>query len=340
MAAGSANFTLTANGGDFVPNSIVRWNGTDRVTTFISSDELQAAISAADVATAGSASITVFSPLPGGGTSLQQTFTIDPPPVGNPVPAIDTLSPRDTTAGSGDFTLTVIGNNFVPETLILLDGEPLPTTYTSSQSLQAQVSAAQVSNDGRLTVTAVTGAPGGGTSSPSPFFVLDANSGYFFDDFNTANSPDIGNGWTEKSPFVFSIENNTVVGIETTLDTVYRDSIVYRPVQEDLRDVRVSIEFVRRADDGMAQVHARTRRSTINIDNILESYILYVNDFARYPGAFAIAIGPETPHDECNISRTDFSSPLIDGERYRLTLEVIGDLPVQLNGELAWFVGG
>ena len=72
--AGGAAFTLTVNGSGFVSNSTVRWNGSDRTTTFVSSTQLTAAISAADIAVAGTAKVTVFNPSPGGGGSNTQTL--------------------------------------------------------------------------------------------------------------------------------------------------------------------------------------------------------------------------------------------------------------------------
>jgi hypothetical protein len=74
--AGGAAFTLTVAGTNFVASSIVRWNGADRATTFVSDIELRAAIVVTDIATAGSAHITVFNPPPGGGTSGAVTFPI------------------------------------------------------------------------------------------------------------------------------------------------------------------------------------------------------------------------------------------------------------------------
>src|SRR5437899_2693126 len=74
--AGGAAFTLTVNGTNFVASSVVRWNGSNRTTTFVSATELRAAISAGDITTAGTTQITVFTPLPGGGTSGALTCTI------------------------------------------------------------------------------------------------------------------------------------------------------------------------------------------------------------------------------------------------------------------------
>src|SRR5690606_11356783 len=67
--AGGPGFTLTVNGSNFIAGSVVRWNGANRATTFVSATQLQAAIPASDIATAGTATVTVVNPAPGGGTS-------------------------------------------------------------------------------------------------------------------------------------------------------------------------------------------------------------------------------------------------------------------------------
>jgi lysophospholipase L1-like esterase len=78
--AGQSAFTLTVNGTNFVSGlSVVRWNGTDRTTTYVSATQLTASIPASDIAWAGIASVNVFNPTPGGGTSGAQTFTVGSP---------------------------------------------------------------------------------------------------------------------------------------------------------------------------------------------------------------------------------------------------------------------
>jgi hypothetical protein len=72
-------FTLTVNGLGFLSTSTVNWNGSPRTTTFVSSTQLTAAISAADIASAGTASVTVVNPTPGGGTSNVQFFGVSSP---------------------------------------------------------------------------------------------------------------------------------------------------------------------------------------------------------------------------------------------------------------------
>jgi 6-phosphogluconolactonase (cycloisomerase 2 family) len=74
----SINNQLTLSGLNFEASSVVRWNGTDLPTTLYpnSMDEiLTAQVPASDIATAGTAAVTVFNPAPGGGTSNSLTFT-------------------------------------------------------------------------------------------------------------------------------------------------------------------------------------------------------------------------------------------------------------------------
>ena len=75
----SVNNQLTVSGLNFVASSVVRWNGSDRPTTLDPNSQnmiLIAQISASDIAAAGTATVTVFNPAPGGGTSNTSTFTI------------------------------------------------------------------------------------------------------------------------------------------------------------------------------------------------------------------------------------------------------------------------
>src|SRR5215469_6069110 len=64
ITPGSAGFTLTVNGTGFVSGSTVYWNNVALPTTFVSVSQLTATVSGSDVATAGTASITVGNPAP------------------------------------------------------------------------------------------------------------------------------------------------------------------------------------------------------------------------------------------------------------------------------------
>jgi hypothetical protein len=62
---GHGAFTLTVNGSAFASTAVINWNGTPRATQFFSSSQLKATIDAAEVAHAGTASVTVTNPAPG-----------------------------------------------------------------------------------------------------------------------------------------------------------------------------------------------------------------------------------------------------------------------------------
>lgn len=73
---GGPGFSLTVYGSDFAPGSVVQWNGGGRPTTFVGSTQLTASIPAADIANVITATITVFTPPPGGGTSNAVAFVV------------------------------------------------------------------------------------------------------------------------------------------------------------------------------------------------------------------------------------------------------------------------
>jgi YD repeat-containing protein len=173
-AAGGGAFTLTATGTSFIASSVVRWNGSDRSTTFVSGTELQAAIPASDIAAAGSVAVTVFTPTPGGGSSSAQTFTITAP---NPSPTLSSLSPNTAVAGGAAFTLTVTGTSFVGASVVRWNGGDRTTTFVSSTELQAQIAAADIAAAGTASVTVFNPAPGGGTSNTGTFSVTAGPAG-------------------------------------------------------------------------------------------------------------------------------------------------------------------
>jgi len=74
--AGSRPLTLTVNGSSFIAGSVIRWNGAERVTTYVNSLQLTTTLNPSDLSNAGTAAVSVFNPSPGGGTSSSLNFTI------------------------------------------------------------------------------------------------------------------------------------------------------------------------------------------------------------------------------------------------------------------------
>ncbi len=78
-ASPGTGFTLAVNGTNFVPSSVVNFNGAAKTTSFVSVSQLTASIPASDATVAGSYPVTVINPTPGGGTSNPHTFTVTIP---------------------------------------------------------------------------------------------------------------------------------------------------------------------------------------------------------------------------------------------------------------------
>jgi hypothetical protein len=182
VTAGSQMFTLFISGTGLVksPPSEVFWNGSMRASTVnTTTGQLAATILATDVATAGIAAITVTNPEPGG-PSLAATFTINA--VQNGSPAITSLSPPSANPGSGGFTLTVTGSNFVapiivnnvvqtPGSTIDWNFGPLATTFVSTTSLTANIPASDIATAGFASISVFNTTPGDSqTYSPSVNF--------------------------------------------------------------------------------------------------------------------------------------------------------------------------
>lgn len=160
-------FTLDVFGGNITTASTVLWNGSPRPTTFISITELHAAISSADLASAGLISVGVMNPAPGGGTATSAASFI----IFNPAPLVSSINPAQALRGDPDLTLTVSGQNFVSNSTVRWNGSPRPTTFVDSGTLKATISAADLAAAGLDAVTVANAPPGGGVSTASQFTV-------------------------------------------------------------------------------------------------------------------------------------------------------------------------
>ena len=154
--AGSAGFTLTANGGSFVSGAAVIFNGVARTTTFVSAAQLTAPIASADVAVGGFLPVQVSNPTPGGGLSGTVSFEVD-----NPTPALTSITPATVVMGSGAFSLGVNGSGFVSGATVMLDGSSRTTHYVNSTQLSADIPGTDDAATGTHTITVVNPAPTG-----------------------------------------------------------------------------------------------------------------------------------------------------------------------------------
>ena len=189
--AGGPAFTLTLTGANFVTVSVVRWNGADRSTTYVSATQLTASIPAIDVAAAGTAQIAVFNPAPGGGTSNALSFPINlaaPPAAvvkisGEPQSAqVGTALPNPLVVQVNRAEGTAIAGATVTFAVTGGSATLTPTTAVTNASGQAQVSVTLGTTSGTATISAsVAGVPTpavfGLTAAPGPAVSLAVVSG-------------------------------------------------------------------------------------------------------------------------------------------------------------------
>jgi hypothetical protein len=153
----------------------------------------------------------------------------------------------------------------------------------------------------------------------------------FHDDFQRPDGP-VGNGWTEKTPDVFSIVSGRLVKGPTTSD--YRDNLVYRETPGGFdADVALTVDVtVGDAADGelpFPQLALRVFSPSLGPD-VLDAYLLYVSGSS--PDLLRIArqisnLGPET------LASFEMSTPLEPLTSYRLHFSAQG-LPVTLYGRI------
>lgn len=77
-----AGFWVGITGNNFLPSSVVRWNGSNRPTSYSSSTFIWGWVYPTDMTALGTNTMTVFNPTPGGGTSFGQGFQITAEPLG------------------------------------------------------------------------------------------------------------------------------------------------------------------------------------------------------------------------------------------------------------------
>jgi len=126
LIAGSASFTLTVNGSNFLSSDTVAWNGVPLNTTYVSSSRLTAQVPAGDVAVAGSAAVSVVNTVSGDQTTNPALFAI---PLTSLAIASESIK---TNAGGYSITLTLKNTGFNAATNVLLTGAYLANTASST----------------------------------------------------------------------------------------------------------------------------------------------------------------------------------------------------------------
>jgi hypothetical protein len=157
--AGGPLLVLTLGGNNFDATTVARWDGSDLPTSYVSSTQLLADVSAALIANGGTHALSAYKA--GGQCTSTAALTFS---VNNPVPVLASLAPTSAYAGQGGFTLLVEGASFVASSSVRWNGSALPTTYLGPTQVAASVAANLVASAASVEITVFNPSPAGGSS--------------------------------------------------------------------------------------------------------------------------------------------------------------------------------
>jgi hypothetical protein len=163
---GSAGFALTATGQNFLPTSVMQFNGVTLTTVVNSSTQLVATVPAANLVATGTASITVVDPSPLSLTSNALNFSITSIP-----PTISQINPSTAIVNTGPLTLNILGQNFSSGATVAFGTTGLAITAQSTSQIQATLPASLLTATGTFPVTISNPAPNAAVSTPFMFTV-------------------------------------------------------------------------------------------------------------------------------------------------------------------------
>ncbi|MEO6817057.1 MAG: IPT/TIG domain-containing protein [Edaphobacter sp.] len=167
IPVGSSGANVILSGSGFVPTSVANINGSARPTAFTSATQLTLSLTASDLASVTTSTITVINSSPGGGASSAQTLNVV-----NPLPVITSISPSNLTPGNEGTTLEITGSGFLPSTTVLWNNNPLAAKFISSTQFSATIPSAIPAAGNSASVTLSNPAPGGGLSAAVSIPVL------------------------------------------------------------------------------------------------------------------------------------------------------------------------
>jgi trimeric autotransporter adhesin len=159
---------VTVTGSGFLSTSKIIFKGNELVTTLNADGSLTATINGSDLINPGSFALNVRnSPT---ATSAPVFIQV----VSGGTPRIDSLDPSTFSVGAGVDTIRVIGGNFVPLSVVRINGTDRTTVYVSSAELGATLLTSDLSAAQTLHVTVRN--PDGTTSAEVLLIVTGAGT--------------------------------------------------------------------------------------------------------------------------------------------------------------------
>ncbi len=162
--AGTSSVNLRVIGTGFQSGAQVLVGGSARSSNLVSATEVDGTLTASDLASPATLTITVQNT--SGGPSNTAAFTVTATP-----PTITGFSPASSTAGTGAFTLTVNGTGFTNGAVVYWNSSARTTNFVSATQVTAQILAGDIASGGVEAVQVFAPSPGGGLSSAASYTV-------------------------------------------------------------------------------------------------------------------------------------------------------------------------
>lgn len=155
---------LTINGANFLPDSIVLWNGFQLSTTYVDSGILTALVPSSLTGNVGFQTVRVAPSTAPEVSSNPLLFTVL-----YPQPTINSINPSSAVWNDPGFTLTVNVIGFVPDTTGLWNGESRPTKFISSTQLEVTISEEDLEDAWTVSIMVTNPIPNAGSSDSVDF---------------------------------------------------------------------------------------------------------------------------------------------------------------------------
>ena len=213
FTVGSPDTSFSVSGTGFTKNSVIQWNGAALASsTYNGPTQLLANVPAADLATAGTATVTVNTP--NANPSLSNSVTVN---ITNPqAPTLTSMYPNSGPINTAA-VVTLSGTGFTTNSSVTMSGEQVAAKYVNSTQLTLTIPSSSMAIPGNLSFIVTTPAPGGGTSSPLVYttYIQMPNN-------DIAYNPADGLLYVSVPTSAGGVAGNSVVGMDPATGNVIR----------------------------------------------------------------------------------------------------------------------
>lgn len=160
--AGSPGMNVVLTGFGFGPSSIVNWKDSARPTQLLSTNQIQAAIPASDLASAGSFKVTVQNPGPWAASEPMPFQVIRTAPAG---PKLKGITPRKCDVGATPL-VELIGSGFTADMPVFWNGVKHDAAFVNDGLIKMQLTADDTAKPGTFPVSVAKPSTSSDTAQP------------------------------------------------------------------------------------------------------------------------------------------------------------------------------